>query len=227
MEEQIISILKESINNIFFLPVLGISIILVIIKSKVDYRKYKRDCEIFNQMPKPIGYIQNSVINIIGIMTLTVIGFAGYTGLTHSNQFEEKYINNIAKEERKSSNYENATKITNIENNIKPTHIITNKTIPFKHIKPKESNKKLSIDELIKENERLKQENNALKNYMSKPKRAPNNITLRENGKIVKTNVVTINTERIKLKKENERLKKDIKILIDKNDELTAMLEVN
>ena len=26
-------------------------------------------------------------------MTLTIIGFAGYTGLTHSNEFEEKYIN--------------------------------------------------------------------------------------------------------------------------------------
>lgn len=228
MEEQIISILKESINNKFFIPVLGISIILVIIKSKVDFKKYQRDCQIFNQKPKLIGYIKNSAMNVIGIMTLTVFAFAGYTGLMHSNNFEDKYKNHIAKEERKNFNYENTAKNTNIETQIKPTHIITNKTIPFKYIEPKKTNKKLSMDELIKENEKLKQENIDLKNYISRPKKVlTNNITLRENGKIIKTNVGTINRERKELKKENERLKKDIKILIDKNDELTAMLEVN
>lgn len=118
MQEQILSIIQEAINNIYFIPILIIFAILIIIKSKLNYIKYKKSCEIFQQKPKLTGYIKNSLTDIIGIMTIITIAFIGYVGLDQSKKFENTYKKKIEKNDTPPKNtlqYKNTNNIKKIE----------------------------------------------------------------------------------------------------------------
>ncbi|WP_309498574.1 hypothetical protein [Sulfurovum sp.] len=107
MIEQIFEIIKEAFSNKYFIPIILLAIIAIIIKNKIDYKEYLKTCKIFNQKPKKSGYIKNSIIEIIGIITISITAFIGYEGLNNSQRFIEKYENKnlkpiIKKEDEKT-----------------------------------------------------------------------------------------------------------------------------
>jgi len=75
---KIIDLFKEALYNKYFLYMLMIIFVLITVSSIKDYKLYKLDCAILQQRPKPIGFIINSFVNLIGLSIITSIGFSGY-----------------------------------------------------------------------------------------------------------------------------------------------------
>lgn len=111
MIEQIFEIIKEAFSNKYFIPIIVLAIIAIIIKNKIDYKEYLKTCEIFNQKPKKSGYIKNSMIEIIGIIIISITAFIGYEGLNNSQRFVEKYENKNLKTMIKKANEKPMIKI--------------------------------------------------------------------------------------------------------------------
>jgi len=89
MEEKILLILKDTINNQFFYYVLLFSIVIVILNGMWNYKGYLKDCQIFKQKPKPIGYVKNILDNIILISILSTLTFMGYVSLDYAENEPE------------------------------------------------------------------------------------------------------------------------------------------
>lgn len=228
MEDQLIELFKETINNQYFIPVVIIAIFFIFVKSIIEYKKYLKTCEIFSQKPKLSGYIKNSIMNIFGIILITVIGFSGYTGLTNSTLFEEKYINEVNKKEKIKDTVVNIKKdskyqlILNTNTKLKKDLIrleSNNKYLKKLIDKPKEKQlKKKEIEPFVKllnvskdkQIERLKKENKNLQKIIN----------------VNKNKIYTHNLNELTIEKNKTiRLERDIKILIKKYDKCTESLE--
>lgn len=169
MKEQIIEIIKETINNIYFIPILIIFTILIIIKSKLDYQKYKKTCEIFQQKPKLTGFIKNSILDIIGIILITTITFIGYVGLTQSEKFENIYKKKIDNNSISTTTESPREHTNNIEKII--TNINKNKT---------EDKKIFKITNKVEEKKKENWTNYEYKNGIKTIKEYKNNKLIKE-----------------------------------------------
>ncbi len=140
MYEKIIELLKETIINEYFLYSIVIITILTISKGIKDYKLYILDCAILNQKPKPIGFVINTIVNIVGLIIISNIAFTGYTIYKHQEIFNtETYytLEEIEKEDTKNINHTyTIEKVTTHNKPITkhPTHQIIKK--PIAKVKP-------------------------------------------------------------------------------------------
>lgn len=76
-----------------YLPLaLLVAIIIVIIKSILGYKRYKKICVVYRQESKPIGYAKNVLVDTLGVSTIVVMCFVGYFGLSNTVEEEQKYL---------------------------------------------------------------------------------------------------------------------------------------
>lgn len=87
MEDKVIEILIEAITNQYFIYTVIVVAVLAVFKSIKGYRLYKKDCAVLNQKPKPIGFVQNTIIDISALSILVSFAFTGYTVYTHPEIF--------------------------------------------------------------------------------------------------------------------------------------------
>ncbi len=87
MEDKVIEILIETISNQYFIYTVIAASALTIFKSIRSYKLYKLDCTVLNQKPKPIGFMQNTIIDIAALSILISFAFTGYTIYNHEEIF--------------------------------------------------------------------------------------------------------------------------------------------
>jgi len=90
VENKVIEILIEAISNRYFMYAVIAVAVLTVLKSLRDYRLYKMDCIILNQKPKPIGFMQNTIISILMLSTIVGFAFTGYTAYNHQELFSNE-----------------------------------------------------------------------------------------------------------------------------------------
>ena len=81
--EKILSMLLEVIQNKYFIIAIVITISIVILIDVIKYPAYKKDCKIFNQKPKPKGYIINTTFNCLQMSSLVFFAFSGFHVLSN------------------------------------------------------------------------------------------------------------------------------------------------